>query len=1232
MSLPVPLPAAHVQDDPGLAETRYRRLLTQVQAIVLECTPEGRILFANHVATRVLGGPCVKTLVGRSACDLFPGARTAQFDAFAGLFARRADLRAQRLTMVTWTGETRVVEWSTANHYDRDGRLTKVVGLGIDCTERDATERALRDVEERFRASMDALLTGIFIHRDGRFRYVNGTACDMLGYEPHELVEVRGPLDVIAPHHHARVEQAIRERVAGLPAIPFVIEFVRKDGSTFVGRVFGRRVQHDSSGSPDIVVSVHDITDLLNTQAALAESERMARSTLNGLSAQVCIVDLDGNIVAVNDAWREFARSAGADPATVHEGTNYFAASRCSHCDRDLQVVMAGFRSVASGEQPLFRMEYRCHGPQRRRWVELRITPFPGDGPRRLIVAHEDITELRLAQRSAQINECGIEHAGIAAFRANTAGQLVHVNAAACEMLGYTREELLRLRVQDVNPHIGDDWERHAARARESGSRVYETEHRARDGSVIPVEVAALYVEFDGEAHYLGYAKDLRARRKVQQHVERLMNFDPLTGLPNRHLLLDRLTRAVKEARARGRGLVVLDIDIDEFHRVNDSMGHGGGDVVLVTAARRLAQAVCTRTTIARPGGGRFIAFCDCERAAVSDVGRELAQRMLGVFAEPFTIGAQHVFLTCCVGVATFPTEGDDADTLLRNAGTAVHQAKEAGRGEVRHYNYGDRARSRDWLMLEADLRRALAEDQLELEYQPQIDLRSGRVYAVEALLRWQHPTLGLVLPERIIPLAEETGLIGRIGEWVLRHACAQAMAWKAGGVRPVGVSVNVSAYQVHGSDFVDIVRGVLHDTGLAPELLELELTETMLLQDLDRALETFHALHALGVRLALDDFGTGYSSLRYLRLCPFDTIKIDRSFVHDATATPEEASITRAVINMTHALNLKVVAEGVETEGQLALLLAYQCDAIQGYYFSAPRPARELEALLREDWRLALDKVRANGRQRTLLLVDDEENILSALRRLLRKDGYEILAARSAQEALMLLARHDVDVIVSDQRMPVMSGVEFLRRAKELFPDTIRMVLSGFTELQSITDAINEGAIYKFLTKPWDDEQLREHVAEAFRNKELADENRRLQHALRVANSDLADVNAALQAAVNGQRSTIDEAEASIALARELLRAVPVPVLAVDAEGCVTFSNDEADALLPADARGDGRMTIDAVSAHLARAVVSAAAEATMAVDIDGRPFRALVRGMGVHGGGRGRLIALMPECHGHG
>jgi diguanylate cyclase (GGDEF)-like protein/PAS domain S-box-containing protein len=608
-----------------------------------------------------------------------------------------------------------------------------------------------------------------------------------------------------------------------------------------------------------------------------------------------------------------------------------------------------------------------------------------------------------------------------------------------------------------------------------------EITNRRQDGELVSewLSISAVNDRNGRLTNYVGIFSDLSERHAAAERIQYLSSFDPLTNLPNRSLFADRLGQALIAAHRFNRETAVILLDLDRFRFINDTLGPPVGDEILVEVARRLNLQVRDGDTVGRRSGNEFgfvMANLSHERDTIA-----LAQRMLDAIAIPFEVGGHSIAMTACIGVSVAPRNGNDVDSLMKSADAALQRAKKIGQNTFRFYSPEMDADAARRLALEAALRHALQRDELSIYYQPQISLDSGNMIGMEALLRWNTPEFGSVSPVEFIPIAEETGLILPIGEWVLRTACLQARKWLDLGLATLRIAVNLSARQFRQANLPGMVSQCLAASGLPANALELEITESALIDDIDEAIIQCRNLKALGIKISLDDFGTGYSSLSYISRLPFDKIKIDQSFVRDITVNPINAAIASAAIVMARSLNLTVLAEGVETEAQASFLRGRRCDSMQGYLFSRPLPATEFEQLLAGRKRLQLAE-NPQEYDHTLLIVDDEPNILTSLSRLLRREGYNILTAASPTEAFEHLAKHRVQVILSDQRMPDMSGTEFFARVRQLYPDTIRIVLTGYTDIDSVTGAINRGAIYKFLTKPWDDDLLREQIREAFR------------------------------------------------------------------------------------------------------------------------------------------------------
>ena len=602
-----------------------------------------------------------------------------------------------------------------------------------------------------------------------------------------------------------------------------------------------------------------------------------------------------------------------------------------------------------------------------------------------------------------------------------------------------------------------------------------------RDGSRVWLDIYCSPVRDDSGAvtHFLNGMYDITAARQYQEELEYRADYDAVTGLASRKLLVNRVGAAIARASAHAGQTWIACLNFDRLKLVNETLGHRGGDMVLQLLAQRVQGVLDSSETAARVDGSEImLSFAEGndEHTVVTKV-----RRIMDAIAAPLPANGHDFFMSSSVGIAAYPADGDDAETLMKNAHVAMRRAREVRSDHLEFFTSAMNDRATDRLRLESDLRNALERNELELHYQPQVDARTCRIIGMEALLRWRHPELGLIAPDRFIRIAEETGLIVPIGSWVMRTACAQAKKWQRMAAGMLRVAVNLAAGQLYHPDLVTLVENTVRDSGLDPKCLDIELTESQVMDDVEQALDIMQRLKALGVKLSLDDFGTGYSSLAYLKRFPIDVLKIDKSFIRNLATDPDDAVIARSIITLGQSLQLQVIAEGVETEEQFAYLRRHRCDQIQGYYFSPPLPADEFERLL-ADHRGEHAPASGHAGQSTILIVDDEEQVSAALARLLRRDGYRILRAKSGAEGLVLLASHDVQVVLSDERMPGMSGTEFLSRVKVMYPKTIRIMLSGYTAVDSIIEATNSGAVFRFHVKPWDDDVLRNSIAEAFR------------------------------------------------------------------------------------------------------------------------------------------------------
>ncbi len=575
-------------------------------------------------------------------------------------------------------------------------------------------------------------------------------------------------------------------------------------------------------------------------------------------------------------------------------------------------------------------------------------------GKRHLYGACQDITDRTRAEEALRESEARFramaEHSADWIWSIDTQGRHTYSNQKGGGVLGYTLEDFLSrdaasLVHPDDLPVFQETFRK--ALATQSGWEGVSLRWQHRDGSYRILESSAspLFNDAGQLIGFQGVDRDITERKQAEEHIEYLAHHDALTGLPNRILLRDRFEHALAMAERSRSRVALLFLDLDKFKRVNDTLGHAAGDKLLLEVVARLAHSTRETDTISRQGGDEFILLLNDipDPEAVERIAGEILSRV----GEPVEVSGHVLNTSCSIGIAMYPEDGSDFDSLLQKADVAMYNAKDAGRNTWRFFNDRMNRQAHEHLLLQNRLHQAILRSEFRLEYQPQLDIASGAVVGVEALLRWHNRELGEVRPTRFIPVAEDCGLIVPIGAWVLQESCRQAQAWRQAGWPELTMSVNLSALQFRRAGLVETVAGVLRTSGLPPRLLELELTESILLQDVENNLEMVRQLKALGVRLTIDDFGTGYSSLSYLKRFAVDRLKIDRSFVRDISSDPDDAAIVRAVIQLARSLRLGIIAEGVETAEQLAFLREEGCQEVQGHLFSRPLAAVALEIFL---------------------------------------------------------------------------------------------------------------------------------------------------------------------------------------------------------------------------------------------------------------------------------------------
>src|SRR6266496_2138445 len=679
------------------------------------------------------------------------------------------------------------------------------------------------------------------------------------------------------------------------------------------------------------------------------EELRLHAAVLHAAANSIVITDRNGTIVWTNPA---FSRQSGYSAEEVL-GKNPRLLQSGRH-DKDFYTRL--WATVSSGE--VWRGEIVNRRKDGTFYTdEMTITPvFSQPGQIGHFVAiKQDITERKRSEEMLQNNEnkyrALFEDSADANWMMDEKGFL-QCNSAALQMFGYSSGSEM-MHPADISPANQPDGtpSRLAAGQRMAtaflkGQERFEWLHQRKNGEVFPTEVCLTALTLSGRRILLATVRDITGRKAAEEQIQFLAYYDALTGLPNRTLLQDRLAKALAGARRRSEKVALLFLDLDRFKVINDSLGHTFGDLLLQDVAERLKKWARAQDTVARIGGDEFVivlnALNEVPDAAVA------AERIMDVMAARFVIQGRTFMVSCSIGISICPEHGTDSETLIKNADAAMYCAKENGRNVFRFFTEEMNAQVVERLTIENDLRLAVENKELFLMYQPQMDIASGKIVGLEALIRWQHPQLGLVAPDRFIRVAENSGLIVPIGEWVLRTACFAARRWQDQGLLPGPIAVNVSAIQFRQEGFRELIKRVLNETHLAPQYLELELTESLLLSNADMTFPVLQELKAMGLKLAIDDFGTGYSSLSYLRQFPVHKLKIDRSFIQSVEVNTDDASIAAAIIGLGKSLNLKVIAEGVENEAQMSFLRTHHCDEIQGYYFSKPLTAVEVVDKLR--------------------------------------------------------------------------------------------------------------------------------------------------------------------------------------------------------------------------------------------------------------------------------------------
>lgn len=784
--------------------------------------------------------------------------------------------------------------------------------------------------ERCFRSAFDHAAIGVALIDDkGTFFYANRALCRMTGYQEHELRQMHFTATLHPEDRPARMN-VFRQILAGeVDSFTNERRMIRKDGSAIWVRT-SVTVPGELTIPATVIAFVEDITAQRQTEAALRASEERFRIAAENASDVIYEWDLRTGEV---DVFGPAQPRLGDWPSP----RSYEAWKSVVHPE-DLERILPdldGF--IRSGER--YSDEYRVVGREGKifhysnRGQAIRN---PVGEPCKWVGLATDITERKLAEEATSQLAAIVQCSDDAIFATDLSGHITTWNDGAQKLLGYTTSESKGLSVTALLPTA---YIKEILLHIQQGqiSRIDEAYFQRKDGGQVPVLLSVSPIrksngQLSGSAII---ARDISARKQAEKEMAHQALHDPLTGLPNRLLFSHHLAESIANANRATSGAAVIFVDLDGFKFVNDTLGHEIGDALLQQVAQRLNACVRHRDLLARMGGDEFMLVVD----AVSNdrVALSIAERLAAALRAPFFVTHHELVMTASMGISIYPRDGDDVSTLRRNADAAMYEAKQAGKDRIRFYTPALGAAFQARLQLETDLRRALDRSHLYLDFQPIFTAADNRLTAYEALSRWPHPDGGLVPPNQFIPVAEETGLIVRLGVWVLQEACRQCRRWQDQGKRSVRVAVNVSPLQFARADFVDSVLSVLRDTGLNGDLLDLEVTESVVMRDIDTAIEKMAKLREHGIRISVDDFGTGYSSLGYLPKLPIDILKIDRCFVAQIGENDAVVPLVQGMISLAHSISKRVIVEGVETAAQLEIVRTLQCDEVQGFLLGRP-------------------------------------------------------------------------------------------------------------------------------------------------------------------------------------------------------------------------------------------------------------------------------------------------------
>jgi len=941
-----------LRDDARSEAERFRKTIEGTNAVAWEFDPvTGLCSYVSPQAELLLGFPLSAwTQPGFWRENIHPEDRSFVVEFFRAQTELGYDHELE-YRMLHADGQTVFVRDMRTVHRRHDGGIDRISSLLINLSVHKATEAALEDSEARFRSTFEQAAVGIAMcSLAGRYSRVNRRFTEISGYSEADLLQM-DLRELVHPEDAQRFD-ALLMPLAGSEreVITLEMRIRRRDGSLVWVATTVSVVRALSRDPSQYMVVIEDISGRKQTEAVLRESEARMRTIVTSIDEGIVMRDAAGDVVVCNDAVAQIYDIAPERLPSFRLDSGLVEFVFADGSARAAETLPP-LRALATGKPVADMVAFRArNGEIRSLWA--KSSPLLRDEdptPYAVVTTITDMTQRLQAEAELRLAASVFENSVEAIVVAGADRNIVRANPAFSTVTGFDVREVIGHSLPDVTGgrHETGFFEGVWRSIERDGFWQGEVWNTRKNGKAFPAWLSISSVrDQDGQiSHYVAVFSDITERKANEARIAYLAHHDPLTGLPNRALMQDRLSQSLARAHRERTMVGLLFLDLDRFKMINDSLGHHAGDRLLQQVAERVRTCVRDSDTICRQGGDEFIIVLN--DMPNTRAPARVAEKILGSLAEPFDVDTHRIGTSFSIGIAVYPNDGRDPESLMKNADTAMYHAKESGRNTFRFFTEAMNANALERLQLENALRQALERNELTLYYQPQVSLKDGMVVGAEALLRWQHPQRGFISPARFIPIAEESGLIVPIGRWVLREACRQARAWERQGLPPIMMAVNMSALQFRRDNVVAMVREVLDETGHEPDRVELELTESLLMENAGEVLSTIQQLKGLGVRLSIDDFGTGYSSLSYLKRFAVDRLKIDQSFVRDVPIDSDDAAIVRAIIQLGEALKLDVIAEGAETIAQVEFLRREGCAEAQGYYWCPPVPPGVFESML---------------------------------------------------------------------------------------------------------------------------------------------------------------------------------------------------------------------------------------------------------------------------------------------